>query len=139
VATQQKKKVLALETAAFQFSLFNELSDAQQEQFLMESLDDMRDGKLRKEMADLEHAWLNSDAKMLSHLIDDILNEKSMSAEFTQHVLLDRRNPSMADKVEGLLKHDKVTFVGVGLMHLIGDKGVPQLLRRRGYLVERVY
>jgi uncharacterized protein YbaP (TraB family) len=32
-----------------------------------------------------------------------------------------------------------VIFIGVGLLHLLGANGLPELLAQRGYLVERVY
>ncbi|MGZ5858670.1 MAG: TraB/GumN family protein, partial [Burkholderiaceae bacterium] len=102
-------------------------------------LDEIKDGKARKETDDLADAWSKANAKELTRLMNETLSEKTVSAGFTQHVLLDQRNPGMATRIEGLLKHDKVTFVGVGLLHLIGDKGVPALLRQRGYAVERVY
>jgi len=54
--------------------------------------------------------------------MDETLNEKTVSAEFTQRVLLDQRNPGMAAKIESLLKHDKITFVGVGLPALDREK-----------------
>jgi uncharacterized protein YbaP (TraB family) len=138
-AQQQKKKVIGLETADFQFSLFNRLSDEEQVKFLDEAMDDISNGKMRTETDELADAWYRADAKALARLAHDELDEKSVSAEFTRHVLLDMRNPGMADKIEDLLKQDKVTFVGVGLLHLVGEKSVPELLRQRGYAVERIY
>jgi uncharacterized protein YbaP (TraB family) len=138
-AKQQKKKVIGLETADFQFSLFGSMSDQEQAKFLSEVLDDINDGKARKETDELVDAWSKADIKELTRLMNETLSEKTLSAEFTQRVLLDKRNPGMASRIEGLLKHDKVTFVGIGLLHLIGDKSVPALLRQRGYVVERLY
>jgi uncharacterized protein len=138
-AKQQKKQVIGLETADFQFSLFDGLSEQQQAQFLSEVLDEIEDGKARKDTDDLVNAWSKADAKELMRLMNETLSEKTVSSEFTQRVLLDQRNPGMATRIEGLLKHNKVTFVGVGLLHLIGDKGVPALLWQRGYAVELVY
>jgi uncharacterized protein YbaP (TraB family) len=139
LATQQKKQIVGLETIDFQFSLFSRLTDKDQDQFLKEVIDDNGDDKTRKDTDELADAWYRADADKLARLARDELSEKTVTAEFTQRVLLDQRNPGMATKIEGLLKHDKVTFVGVGLLHLIGDKGVPALLRQRGYAVERVY
>lgn len=139
IATQQKKQMVGLETADFQFSLFNRLTDEEQSEFLKEVLDDNSDGKTRKEVDELADAWYRADAEELARLAREELSEKTVTAEFTQHVLLDMRNPGMADKIEGMLKHDKVTFVGVGLLHLVGKGSVPELLRKRGYVVEKVY
>ncbi len=66
-------------------------------------------------------------------------NEVSFSSKFLQRVLLDERNPNMANKIEALLKTDKKTFVAVGALHLIGAQGVPALLQQRGYEVEKLY
>jgi uncharacterized protein YbaP (TraB family) len=56
-----------------------------------------------------------------------------------QRTLLGKRNPEMASSIERILQQDQVAFVGVGLLHLVGDNGLPQLLRQRGYDVEQVY
>jgi uncharacterized protein YbaP (TraB family) len=45
----------------------------------------------------------------------------------------------MASSIEAIMRDDQVAFVGVGLLHLIGSNGVPQLLRQRGYEVEQVF
>ena len=36
------------------------------------------------------------------------------------------------------LESAELLFVGVGLLHLLGENGLPQLLAQLGYLVERV-
>lgn len=45
----------------------------------------------------------------------------------------------MASKIEALLREDETTFVGGGLLHMVGETGVPILLRQRGYEVEKLY
>jgi uncharacterized protein YbaP (TraB family) len=45
----------------------------------------------------------------------------------------------MAAAIEHIMHDTPVSFVGVGLLHLLGKQGLPQLLRQRGYQVERVY
>jgi len=45
----------------------------------------------------------------------------------------------MSERIEHMLKDGKVSFVGVGLLHLLGANGLPQLLSQRGYQVERIY
>lgn len=138
-AKQQKKQVLELESADFQFSLFNRLSASQQEQYLDEVLTEIQDGKSRSETERWANAWMRADPVELARLMAETWSEKSVTAEFTRRVLLEQRNPGMADKIEGLLKQDRVTFVGVGLLHLIGEMSVPVLLRQRGYVVEKLY
>ncbi len=139
VAKKQNKVVQQLETADYQLSLFNGLSDAQQEEYLQENLAQLADGSSIKKGLALISAWQHADNKALEAALLEMQNDTSTSARFLQRVLLDERNPNMANKIEGLLKNDKASFVAVGALHLIGDKGVPELLRQRGYKVQKLY
>ena len=139
VAKKEKKAVQQLETADYQLSLFNGLSDAQQEEYLKENLAQLADGSAIKKGFALITAWKNADNKALEAALFEMQSDASASARFLQRVLLDERNPNMANEIEALLKTDKKTFVAVGALHLIGDKGVPELLRQRGYKVQKLY
>lgn len=139
VAKNENKPVQQLETADYQLSLFNGLNDAQQEEYLQENLAQLADGSAIKKGLALITAWQHADNKALEAALFEMQNDQSTSARFLQRVLLDERNPNMANKIEGLLKNDKASFVAVGALHLIGDKGVPELLRQRGYKVQKVY
>ena len=139
VAQKEKKAVQQLETADYQLSLFNGLSDAQQEEYLKENLAQLADGSAIKKGLALITAWKNADNQALETALFEMQSESSASAKFLKRVLLDERNPNMVNKIEALLKTDKKTFVAVGALHLIGDKGVPELLRQRGYKVQKLY
>ena len=45
----------------------------------------------------------------------------------------------MADKLAALLAREKSSVAAVGVLHLLGKRGVPELLRAKGIKVERVY
>lgn len=135
----QSKKVMELESAEYQMSLYDGMDDAAQENYLRENLVDLGDGNAMKKAQLLIDAWANANGDAAESFLRESINEKSASAEFTKRVLLDRRNPEMADKIESLLKTDESVFVGVGMLHLLGDGGVPKLLRTRGYEVEKMY
>ncbi|RBA24950.1 TraB/GumN family protein [Herminiimonas fonticola] len=139
VAQKENKAVQQLETADYQLSLFNGLSDAQQEEYLQENLAQLADGSAIRKGLSLITAWQHADNQALEAALIEMQNEVSTSAKFLQRVLLDERNPNMANKIEALLKTDKRTFVAVGALHLIGAQGVPALLQQRGYKVEKLY
>lgn len=139
IAKKEKKTVTQLETADYQLSLFNGLTDKQQEEYLLETLAQLADGSAIKKGLALITAWQHADNPALEAALLELQNEESTSAKFLQHVLLDERNPNMADKIGTLLKTDKKSFVAVGALHLIGDKGVPALLQKQGYKVEKLY
>lgn len=133
------KAVQALETAEYQLSLFDSMSSTMQEDYLRETLAALGDGNAMKKARALIDAWAAADRIELDRLWQESLAEQSPITKFTHRVLLDQRNPEMARKVEVLLQEDGSSFVGVGLLHLIGETGLPALLRQRGYQVEQVY
>lgn len=138
-AKQQNKAVVELETADYQVSLFEEMSAAQQELYLGEILAEIKAGTILQDTTELMRAWSDADIAVQDSMVRKIVNDKTFAAEFTRRVLLDRRNPTMTGKIEGLLNSEKVAFVGVGLLHLIGERSIPALLRQRGYVVERLH
>jgi hypothetical protein len=136
---KQAKTVQELESAEYQMSLFDDMTDAMQEQYLRENLAELSDGQALKRAQALIDAWANANGKALDDIVRDLPNEKTASSEFMRQVLLGKRNPEMANKIEALLKNDKTIFVGIGLLHLVGEQGLPNLLRARGYEVEKLY
>lgn len=138
-AKEQTKTVQELESAEYQLSLYDGMTEAEQEQYLRESLAQIMDGTALKKAQLLIDAWAGANGKAFDDLLQESLNEKTTSSEFMHRVLLDKRNPQMAEKIEALLKNEESTFVGVGLLHLIGETGLPKLLRERGYEVEKLY
>lgn len=139
LAEKQKKAVQELETADYQLSLFDSMSDVEQEEYLVENLTELANGTAMQKALDLIKAWQTADAKALDAALLDMQKGENASDRFLQKVLLDQRNPAMAQQVEALLKTDKTSFVAVGALHLLGAKGVPGLLQQRGYTVQKLY
>lgn len=138
-AQEQDKAVRQLESAEYQLGLFDTLDARQQEQYLVESLADLESGTAMKKSLALIEAWNAADIPGIQAAWRTATSGNSIGAEFMQRVLLGRRNPEMAANIERIMQQDQVAFVGVGLLHLIGDDGLPQLLKRRGYQVEQLY
>lgn len=139
IAEKQKKAVGELETIDYQLSLFDRLSDDQQQDYLRETLQDLRNGDILKKSAALIDAWSRADSLAMSALSQEMMNDNAASSRLMEQILLIGRNPGMASKIETLVKNDKATFVAVGALHLIGDKSVPALLKQRGYQVTKIY
>ena len=124
---------------AYQAALFDRMPDALQWQLLEETLEDAASGRHLREARELFDAYERADRKALDAIARRIETDDSVSGRFTRELLLDERNGPMADKVAALLGRENNAVVAVGLLHLIGKRGVPELLRRRGIAVERVY
>ena len=138
-AKHQDKTVRELESAEYQLSLFDTLDERQQEQYLLENLADLADGASLKKSTALIDAWSAADAPGIRAAWQSATSGDSISAGFMNRVLLGKRNPEMASNIERIMQQDQVAFVGVGLLHLVGEDGLPQLLRKRGYQVEQLY
>lgn len=139
VADRQAKTVHELESAEYQMALYADMTDTMQEQYLRETLAEIDSGSALKKAQVLIDAWAQANGNAMEAILRESLMENTLSSGFTQRVLLDKRNPEMADKIDALLKNGESSFVGVGLLHLLGENGVPKLLQQRGYEVERVH
>lgn len=138
-AQAEAKPLFELESADYQMSLFDGMSAAEQEQYLREQLAELGSGETLRRSRELIAAWANADGKAQERALTEGLSEKTLSADFMRRTLLEKRNPEMATRIEDLLKKEGDAFVAVGLLHLLGENGIPALLKRRGYEVEKVY
>jgi uncharacterized protein YbaP (TraB family) len=138
-ASKQSKPLRELESADYQLGLFDTLDDAQQETYLRENLAELASGVAMKKTAGLVDAWSKADAPGIEAAWQAIVSGNSLSAAFMEHTLLGKRNPEMAAAIANIMNTDQTAFVGVGMLHLLGENGVPELLRERGYQVEQIY
>lgn len=138
-AQRRRTRVAQLESADLQLALFDSMNPAEAERYLRETLGGLLDGSIVRQARRAIEAWRSGDAAALDGVLRDATAGGSETADFTRRQLLGRRNQDMAARIDLLMGEGGVLFVGVGLLHLLGDNGLPQLLAQRGYLVERVY
>ncbi len=55
-----------------------------------------------------------------------------------QEKLIYDRNRKMISRIEGYLREKGTYFVVVGAGHLIGERGIVEALRKKGYPVEQL-
>lgn len=132
-------RIVELETAQFQAALLNSLPEEDQWRLLEETLEHMASGRQLQEARDMFDAYARADSKALDDIAHRIETDDSINGKFLRDVLLKGRNGPMADKVASLLAREDNAVVAVGLLHLLGQGGLPELLRKRGIKVERVY
>ena len=138
-AQRRGARVVQLESAEFQLALFDSMHPIEAERYLSETLGGLLDGSVVQQARRAIEAWRSGDAAALDAVLLEATAGGTETADFTRRKLLGRRNPDMAAQIDRLMGEGGVLFVGVGLLHLLGDNGLPQLLAQRGYLVERVY
>jgi len=131
--------IAELETADYQAAMLNRLPIAMQWDMLEETLAHMASGRQLREARELFDAYDSADQAALERIALRIETDDSLGAKFVREIVLDERNGPMADKLATMLKRENNAVAAVGLLHLLGKRGVPELLRERGLKVERVY
>ena len=136
VAQQQGKGVGGLETADFQVSvLFKGQSLERQKELLMCLVDNKEHTELMAEQ--LVEAFFKQDLVGVKAVMDEKEQTKCDSTPEEEDALIYNRNANWA-KLMPQIMADKATFFAVGAGHLPGEKGVLQLLKNAGYMIEGV-
>ncbi|QOY94615.1 TraB/GumN family protein [Massilia sp. UMI-21] len=134
-----KTRIAELESIGYQAALLNRLAIEDQWKLLEETLENAASGRQLREARELFAAYEQADRTALERIAQRIEQDDSLGGRFTRELLIDERNGPMADKVAALLAREDKAVVAVGLLHLVGKRGVPELLRKRGIKVERIY
>lgn len=120
-----------LETMKQQLSFFDDMTKEDQAQMVMEVIGD--NNKIVDEINDLQRVY---SGQYLDSLELILKKDKGMLAKH-EEVLLNNRNNAWIPKIEENIR-SKSCFIAVGAAHLIGEKGIIQLLRNKGYCVTAV-
>ena len=129
-----RKRILELESLDYQINLLSGFSDKDQELFLLYTLKDL--GKLDRETDGLLKAWNSGDTEGMESIMKKIVREDGRLSPIYEKLIYER-NRKMASKIEDYLKARETYFVIVGAGHLVGDRGVIEKLRQKGYAVEQ--
>ncbi|HMK49388.1 MAG TPA: TraB/GumN family protein [Thermodesulfovibrionales bacterium] len=129
------KTIKELESVDYQINLLSGFSDADQEAFLLYTLKDAKG--FDREMDKAVDAWRTGDEERMESLVTGSAMTDSRVSSVYEKLIYDR-NKMMASKIEDYLKTDEVHFVVVGAGHLVGRRGVINLLRNKGYSVEQL-
>jgi uncharacterized protein YbaP (TraB family) len=132
-AAAGRLKVGALETVDEQLSLFTQLSDADAELLLRQTLEEI-DQYAQQLDASFE-LWKAGDAAQLDQLLLTPMRSE-YPALFSKLFL--ERNRRMLERLEQLAKQPGRYFVVVGAGHLVGAGGIVDLLRARGIVAEQL-
>lgn len=132
---RDEKRILELESIDYQMGLFSSFSDAEQESFLLYTLKDV--DIMEREIDVVIKAWSSGDTKTMEAIVTKGLREDPRVLPVYEKLFYER-NKNMASKVEGFLKAGGKYFVVVGAGHLVGERGIPRILKGKGYSVEQL-
>jgi len=135
LAAEAKKPTRGLESIESQFQLFDNMTAAQQDDFLSQTIDESNDSNGTVEK--MHSLWRNAkDKVLLTTLVADM---KKDTPELYKSLNIDR-NQAWAPQIRKFLdeNHQDDALVVVGSMHLLGKDGVVDLLKKEGYKVKRL-
>ena len=132
-----KKPLVGLETPKAQLDELFSSDPVVVEENVSDGLTQLESGKAPQMLNFMADLWADGKQEKLENYADwcDCANTPRERAQLKR--LMDDRNPGMADGIVNLLKEGTV-FAAVGALHTVGPNGLPTLLRKKGYKVERV-
>jgi len=125
-AEKGNKNILELETTDFQMNLISSIPDEVMVKMMQYDVENPETGDYLQGLFD---AWKNGDVVKMEDITFSALVEKPELAPYYK-ILYDQRNVNMAQKIKEYLASDKTYFIIVGAGHLVGEKGILNLLKK---------
>ncbi|WP_196139513.1 TraB/GumN family protein [Aliikangiella sp. G2MR2-5] len=132
-ARKDSKEQLQLETPEEQIAFLARLGDGNEDVFYQKMLKDV--DSINEQFIDMLRVWRSGDTKAL----DDMINQ-SMRKEYPAMYdsLLVERNNNWMPSVEAYFDTPETELVLVGAAHLIGEDGLIEQLKKKGYQIEQM-
>jgi uncharacterized protein YbaP (TraB family) len=130
-ARQEGKSGCGLETLDGQLGLLDGLPADLQKEILLQAINEA--GDIDAMIGPMLESWRDGDEAGIEKSLDEDFDGYPELAD----VLIYRRNAAWANQVSEMLRGDQDVLLVVGAMHLVGNRGLPALLAKRGFHVER--
>lgn len=135
-AAKNGKPVIGFETMDFQISVLYMGRSIERQKVQLMCMIDNREYELMM-MKTLTEAYFAQDIAKLLEVTEEKLGNKCDSTPEEDEALIYGRNADWAEKMPAIMG-DKSTLFVVGAAHLPGERGVLELLKKKGYAVEAV-
>ena len=132
MATNMNKQTQGLETFEQQLAMITPEEQRAGLDELDRSVDEAVHGGEGDKYRSLVAAWSHGDLRTLNSIAVNGLS----SDPTTKKALIDDRNARWTMQIEAMLEQPHTYFVTVGAAHLVGESGLPALLRAQGYKVD---
>jgi len=138
LARGMKKTVLSLETPEMQLAILQGRTPQETQALVEQALDGLEARKVSPMLMRIAQIWAAGRFGELDRYEQwcECLNSDSDRTFYRR--MLDERNPALAERIDALHAGGRKVFAAVGSLHMIGASGLPGLMARRGYQVERV-
>jgi len=130
-ALRDKKEILFFESARYQIELLADIMEPGQEELLVQSIEQM--DVMGSMYSDILSAWQTGDAAKMESILRISLDGHPKICERLFAV----RNRQWAEKILNISRLGDDIFVVAGAGHLVGDKGLIELLKRQGFALRQ--
>ena len=131
-AVADGKPIEGLETVEEQLGFLDTLPLPAQREMLVQTL--QQGAALRESIDELVTAWRHGDTATLeTGMLESMAEQEELS-----HALVRDRNRRWAKTIVTWLDDEDDYLVVVGALHLVGDEGVPALLRQAGFGIQQL-
>ena len=128
LSKENKKEIKGLETMEFQSAVFDSIPYSTQATELLKTIDSLN--AYRNYFDTMVTVYKNQQLDKMETLFQN----EDFGMEEYQDILLDKRNENWVGQLSKIMKEQPV-FVAVGAGHLVGKKGLINLLKENGYSV----
>ncbi len=135
-AMGMKIPVVGMETIQEQLKMLDNFSPSEVDQMMKEMFSDIESKRVPQLLKDMTNAWFKGDLDELARVSEinkTEVNRKVMAAT-------NKRNVVMIEKI--ILQSsmaNKPIFAAAGALHFWGDESITNLLKKRGYTIERIH
>ncbi len=136
-AKGEAKSIVEIEGIETQLSLLDSLSAAENELAFVGTIDAIEKGTTSEQITGMVNAWQSGDPGLLLEVARRYNTEVPGAKAFEEKFIWSRHE-SMVKKIEGYLNDSRDRhFIALGALHLAGERGVVEMLRKRGYMVRQ--
>ena len=134
-AKEDGKQVVGIEEPLAQLAHFENLSEADQVQFLVDTV--CHYSELEEDFSIVKDLYREGKLGAIHEMFTrDIALIKDQRYDDLNRVLISKRNQSMYDAMQIYLEKGQ-TFIAIGALHLPGEEGILKMLEKDGYQIEK--
>ncbi len=129
-AMAEKKSIDTLETLDEQLSFLVNMGNGNENELILNTLNDLKN--ISSMINSLRSAWRSGNELEMKNIV--LLDMLEDYPELYQSMLVERNN-NWLPRIEAMFNDETTALVLVGALHLVGEDGLLQLLRNKGYSV----
>jgi len=136
-AKAAKKKIAEIEGMAVQLMLMDSLTEEENRTLFGGTLTALESGLSAEQITGMVNAWQAGSPDLVLEIARKYNTDVAGAKEFEEKFIWSRHE-EMVKKIEGYLTSRDRHFIAVGALHLAGERGLLEMLKKRGYLVKQL-